>query len=195
MPRQAIGSRARGAAIGLVVTAALACWSGARAEDAPASVAERARALADAGDLEQAEALLSRRLAILPYDTEARLLLARLLDWNGEVEDAIALLDYACGHVECLTDEASTLARQSVDGPHVRRRRGELLRSAEGDPATDAAWKAQRRARAIELYEKAISLAPRGRPADEAGRGLAALRAGAGVAPACSTWSAHRAGR
>ncbi len=186
---------ARRTTFGLASLAVVACWSGARAQDAPVTgrdTPKRARALCDAGDFDKAEALLSRRLAILPYDTEARLLLARLLDWNGEADEAIALLDYACGDVAALSDEASILARQALDGPRVRRRRGEVLRSPGRDPAADEAWKAERRQRAAGLLDKAHSLSG---GSDETARLLAALRGGGEVAPACSDWSSHRAGR
>jgi tetratricopeptide (TPR) repeat protein len=133
------------------------------AANAP-SVTEQAIVLLNQGKVEEAERLLRERLQVEGADHDARILLGRVLDFDGRPEEAVTIwkqgirggqADFALWmHLGDLR------ARQGDDGPTLTRRRGTMTAEPNRDKAASAKFKKEHLEMAVDAYSKGVELAP-----------------------------------
>lgn len=125
---------------------------------------QKARTLANQGQVDKAIDVLRGHLDKNSHDSDARLFLGSLLDFDGRPDDAIKL--YEAGltgravDFPLLIEIAETQQRLGEEGPSITRRRGMITASPNRDPAGAEKFKQERLAKAVAAYEKALKLVP-----------------------------------
>lgn len=161
----------------LFLAAASACLSPASTVKAQGDApTEQALRLANRGDVDRAIQVLRDYLNKNAKDVNARVILGRILDFDGRPDEAVTLWEGG------LTDAASDLPvlmaigeirhRQGRDGPTVSYRRGMVGAIPSKDEAEEGRFKRSRLAQAATAYEKARKLRP---DEPEAARALASV--------------------
>jgi tetratricopeptide (TPR) repeat protein len=130
----------------------------------PMSINERAIALLNQGRVEEAEQMLRERLRSTVGDNEARILLGRVLDFDGRPEEAVKVWKEGISGGDA--DFALWMyigdlrARQGEDGPTLTRRRGTMTAQPDRDQAASAQYKKDRLEMAVDAYRQGVELAP-----------------------------------
>jgi tetratricopeptide (TPR) repeat protein len=153
------------ALFGLLFVAASACLSQAATviaqEDVPT---EQAIQLANRGNVDRAIQVLRDHLNKNAKDVRARVVLGRILDFDGQPDEAVKLWEK--GLTGTVSDFPFLLAigeirhRQGSDGPTVSRRRGMVGAHPSKNEAEDERFKRSHLAQAATAFEKARKLRP-----------------------------------
>jgi tetratricopeptide (TPR) repeat protein len=125
---------------------------------------EKAVSLVNQGSVDAALDLLRGRLVENAKDVDARVLLGRILDFDGRPDEAVDLwekgLAGAAGDYRLWMSIGQIRQRQGNDGPTVSYRRGMVGFSPSKDEASERRYKSTRLDQAATAFAKARSLEP-----------------------------------
>jgi len=161
----------------LLFVAASACLSPASAGTAQGErPTEQAVQLANQGNVDRAIEVLRDDLNKNAKDVRARVVLGRILDFDGRPDEAVTLweagLTVAESDLPLLMSIGEIRHRQGNDGPTVSYRRGMVAVNPSKNEAEEERFKRSRLAQAATAYEKARKLRP---DEPEAARALASV--------------------
>lgn len=146
-----------------VIIGGLMWFSSAKAVNA-ATVMEKALELANQGRIEEAATVLDVRLRTIPEDTNARVLLSRLYDYDGDPNRAIETLKSGLAgkesDLDLLAELYSLYVRMGDDGPTVSYKRGAVTYSPSKDKEKEEAFKREHLRLAVNVCEKALEIMP-----------------------------------
>jgi cytochrome c-type biogenesis protein CcmH/NrfG len=148
-----------------VVAAFILCAMSSEVVRAEEGATERAIQLANQGKIEAAIDVLRGELKQDGKNVKARLLLGRILDFDGRPDEAVdvwraGLKESGSGDFMLLMAIGEIRARQGEDGPSIVRRRGTFTAMPTRDEAGETKFKAARLGDAAEALEKACKLRP-----------------------------------
>ncbi len=151
----------------LALLASCLTWVTNAASDS-ARVRDRALHQLSQGDVKSAVRLVNTALGAEPTNTELRLLLGRIVDFDGKPEAAIRIWrEGLCGNKRdypLLISIADRRRRQSEDGPNVTYKRGGVSYAPATDKRSEDEFKRINAGRALNSYRRALALRP-GEPA------------------------------
>ncbi len=128
------------------------------------TVRDQALAKLRQGDVKTAIQLVNTALGADPDNIELRLLLGRIVDFDGKPEAAIRIWKEGLRRTKfdypLLISIADRRRRQSEDGPTVTYKRGSVSYGPSKDKQAEDAFKRTNANRALTNYRKALSLRP-----------------------------------
>jgi Flp pilus assembly protein TadD len=125
---------------------------------------EQAVKLVNRGEVALAIDRLRKQVEAHPRDAQARIVLGRILDYDGRTDEAVVCCEAGLAQgpedVPLLLAIGELRKRQAEAGPNVTRRRGSIEVRPSRDEAAEQRYEKERLAEAAAAYERARKVAP-----------------------------------